>query len=291
MRVFEKMRTPIKDCPSKFNTNFSSGLSTEIQNSVNDVYHFMFDNLYSVPSHKMRSAQIKNFNKNVLSSTQVSFTWAQQSYSGTQGYGNYENGYKLYYKSGSIWQLIATIPLGQNSYVYNSSDIQKEYKLTAYNSSGESSNAKILIISPDPPIISHFTQTPTPICQGSSGYVYCNLSQGNGSLSYSWSATDLPAGASITPMGNKCKVSYSTSSSAKDIGSNKIAAPVAQIYCTVSNSAGSDNDSMGPSFSTDCGGGGCPTLAFSNDGTKKENENTLLISHYQIPVKMLLIFI
>ena len=133
------------------------------------------------------------------------------------------------------------------------------------------------------PVISSLTQSPEPICQGSYGYVYCNLSQGNGSLSYSWSASNLPSGAYITPMGNKCKVSYSTSSSAKDIGLNKIAAPVAQIYCTVSNSAGSDNDSMGPSFNTDCGGGGCPTLAFSNDGTKKENENTLLISSLSNP--------
>ena len=32
------------------------------------------------------------------------------------------------------------------------------------------------------PIISGFTQTPNPICMGSSGNVYCNLSQGNGSF-------------------------------------------------------------------------------------------------------------
>src|SRR5690606_4211693 len=44
-------------------------------------------------------------------------------------------------------------------------------------------------------------------------------------------------------------------------------------YCTVSNSAGSDNDSMTPSFSTNCGG--CPTLAFEENGGI-ENENPIL---------------
>lgn len=37
-----------------------------------------------------------------------------------------------------------------------------------------------------PPIISHFTQNPSPICKGSSGYVYAYLSQGNGNLTYTW---------------------------------------------------------------------------------------------------------
>jgi hypothetical protein len=32
------------------------------------------------------------------------------------------------------------------------------------------------------PVISHFTQTPTTICQGSSGYVYVHLEQGSGTL-------------------------------------------------------------------------------------------------------------
>lgn len=123
------------------------------------------------------------------------------------------------------------------------------------------------------PIISSLTQSPEPICQGSYGYVYCNLSQGNGTLTYNWSASDLPAGAYITPMGNKCKVTYSYSSLAKDGGTNQIMAPLAQIYCTVSNSAGSDNDSMTPSFSTNCGG--CPTIAFEENGVI-ENENTIL---------------
>ncbi|WKZ68881.1 MAG: T9SS type A sorting domain-containing protein [Melioribacteraceae bacterium] len=57
-------------------------------------------------------------------------------------------------------------------------------------------------------------------------------------------------------------------------------APIAQIYCTVSNSAGSDNKSMTPSFSTNCGG--CPTLAFNN-GTEKADENTLLINSLSNP--------
>lgn len=123
------------------------------------------------------------------------------------------------------------------------------------------------------PIISSLTQSPEPICQGSYGYVYCNLSQGNGTLTYNWSASDLPAGAYITPMGNKCKVTYSYSSVAKDGGTNQIMAPVNQITCTVSNSAGSDNEARTVYFSTNCGG--CPTLAFEENGVI-ENENPIL---------------
>lgn len=49
------------------------------------------------------------------------------------------------------------------------------------------------------PVISHFTQTPSPICQGSSGYVYVHLQQGSGTLNYSWTTENLPPGAYITP--------------------------------------------------------------------------------------------
>lgn len=96
-----------------------------------------------------------------------------------------------------------------------------------------------------PPVISNLTQSPDPICQGTIGYVYCNLSQGNGNLNYSWSASNLPSGASITPMGDKCKVTYSYSKLAQkgSAAPGEIKAPVNEITCTVSNSAGSDTES------------------------------------------------
>ncbi|MBI5662389.1 MAG: S8 family serine peptidase [Ignavibacterium album] len=36
------------------------------------------------------------------------------------------------------------------------------------------------------PVISNFTQSPNPICKGTTGHVSVNLSQGNGSLTYNW---------------------------------------------------------------------------------------------------------
>jgi hypothetical protein len=55
-RVFEKMRSPIMDCTSKYNTQFKSGRSTELQTSVDKNYTFMLQNSATVPL----PAQVKN---------------------------------------------------------------------------------------------------------------------------------------------------------------------------------------------------------------------------------------
>ncbi len=125
-----------------------------------------------------------------------------------------------------------------------------------------------------PPIISSLVLTPNPVCKGSYGYVKCNLSQGNGNLSYSWTATNLPSGAYIVPMGSQCKVVYSDNTAAKENGGNQLMADLNQIKCTVSNSAGISTKSMAPSFTTNCDFG-CPTLAFENNGII-ENDNPIL---------------
>ena len=57
------------------------------------------------------------------------------------------------------------------------------------------------IIPPPPPVapvISNFTQSPKPIYQGTSGTVTCNLSQGNGDLTYNWSIIDSKPGVSFS---------------------------------------------------------------------------------------------
>jgi len=122
-----------------------------------------------------------------------------------------------------------------------------------------------------PPIISHFTQNPDPICKGSYGYVYVHLSQGNGNLSYNWQAISLPTGAYLTPQGDRCKITYPNTKTVV----NK--APVYEISCTVTNGAGSDTENYLPHFDNNCGGSGCPTLAFYNSDTLL-NENPILVT-------------
>src|SRR5690606_39408077 len=48
------------------------------------------------------------------------------------------------------------------------------------------------------PIISSLVQTPQPLYKGSSGYVKCNLSQGNGTLNYQWSIVSPHSNFSIS---------------------------------------------------------------------------------------------
>lgn len=133
------------------------------------------------------------------------------------------------------------------------------------------------------PVISHFTQTPSPICQGSSGYVYVHLQQGSGSLNYSWTIENLPPGAYITPLGNKCRVTYPESlMSVGNLFEQSTLAPTNYISCTVSNAVGSDSKSANVSMSSTCDPTGCPTLAFGN-GNEIVNENTMLINSLSNP--------
>ena len=69
---------------------------------------------------------------------------------------------------------------------------------------------------------------------GSSGNVYCNLSQGNGSLTYNWFSTNQPSYVAVTPQGSSCIIAYN--------GTEAIAetdAPTWDFGCTVTNPVGS----------------------------------------------------
>lgn len=140
LRVFETMRNLGTTNPDGFHVSFKSGLASDLQTSIDYVHTFMYSNLTSIPSTKMKSAQIKNFNANIISSNQINFSWSSRSYSYTSSYQNREDGYKLFYKNGSSWELITTVPAGQTSYTYNSSPVNKEYKISSYNLSGESNS-------------------------------------------------------------------------------------------------------------------------------------------------------
>jgi len=79
------------------------------------------------------------------------------------------------------------------------------------------------------PKISNFTQSPKPIYQGSSGTVTCNLSQGNGDLTYNWSIIDSKPGVSVSFSGNQAFVTYNVNSSilkSSEINKYSIKAPI-----------------------------------------------------------------
>lgn len=125
------------------------------------------------------------------------------------------------------------------------------------------------------PIISHFTQNPDPICIGGSGYVYVNLSQGNGDLDYDWYSYDEPSYIITEPQGNRCRVSY-LNTDVVEYGDG----PLWDFGCVVSNSAGSDQMNYTVNLDDDCGG--CPTLAIEVNG-EMIDDNPLLITSLSNP--------
>ncbi|KAB2850309.1 MAG: S8 family serine peptidase, partial [Ignavibacterium sp.] len=130
------------------------------------------------------------------------------------------------------------------------------------------------------PVIASMTQSPVPIYKGTYGYVYCNLSQGNGNLTYNWFSYDQPSYVSIVPEGYRCKIIYHNTESMPPID-----APTWNFGCTVSNAPGagwSDTETFVPSLNSDPNG--CPTLAFDNRGTLI-SENPLLITSMSNPGK------
>ena len=131
---------------SSYHSSFKSGLGSDVQNSINNIYNFMYDDLNNIPAQKMCSAQVNNFGYQPNSNTRVTFSWVSQSYSGNVYYGNYESGYKLFLLNASSWHLITTLSFGATSYIYNSPSINATYKITSYNSAGESINPQTVNI-------------------------------------------------------------------------------------------------------------------------------------------------
>ncbi|MBZ0179159.1 MAG: T9SS type A sorting domain-containing protein [Melioribacteraceae bacterium] len=128
-----------------------------------------------------------------------------------------------------------------------------------------------------PPIISSITQSPSPITIGSYGYLYAHLSQGDTPITYTWEVISLPAGAYLTNLGDRCRLTYPNSSSSQ----SKV--PVYEIKCTATNAYGSSSLNYLPLLSNDTGGGsGCPTLGWFQDNLVN-TENTILINSISNP--------
>ena len=160
----------------------SDSMDVATQASVNKVYDFMFSDLYNIPPQKMRAAQVSNFNGIVQSSSKIDFYWDLQNYSGSLLYGNYESGYKLYKENGSSWALVTTIPAGNTYYTYSAPNAsERRYKITSYNSGGESSKS---------PIFSPLSVTitgPTHLNSGQTGEFTANPSGGSSPYTnYKW---------------------------------------------------------------------------------------------------------
>ncbi len=148
-RVFEKMRTlvsaPGNESIFNYNSHFKSGLATEEITSVDKLHSFMFDDLYALPSTKMKPAQVKNLEA-TEGSTTTTINWNSSSYS-SGSYNNFESGYNIYKKSGSNWQYIGQVSLATSYTVSNPSSVTT-YKVSSYNSSGESADAPEIVFGP-----------------------------------------------------------------------------------------------------------------------------------------------
>ncbi len=136
------------------------------------------------------------------------------------------------------------------------------------------------LIPPPPtvaPIISNFTQTPKPIYQGSSGSVTCNLSQGNGAISYNWSVIYGKPGVSVSFYGDRAEISYNSNSlnfNQSENNNYNIEAPVGiELQCSVYNSVGSDVKRYIVDLATTPHG--CPFVYTWNGETWVEDNNIL----------------
>lgn len=280
--TFETMRTPIKDCASKFHNQFKNSISNDEKLSTNDIYSFMFEN----SNNLMRSAQVGNASIQVVSNNQINFNWLSNSYinyTGGYDYRNRENGYKIFRQSGSNWDLVSTIPFGANNYTLNTTQTWGNYKLTAYNSSGESSNSFSVNLPVVAPIISNFTQSPNPLYKGSNGSVTCNLSQGNGNLNFNWSIVSGNTGFSISNTNSQTvSIHYNNTDAIEKTIIENIYAPKgtpiegptgAVLKCKVWNSAGSDSSNVFINLAT--APHGCPFVYTWNGENWVEDNNIL----------------
>lgn len=179
-RVFDSARNLSSKTFINFHTCFRNGLNPDVQTSVDNIFTFTLTDLYNVPSAKMNSAQVKNLGVNITSPSQVVFSWTPDSYSSQNYYQNRENGYKIYSNNGGGWNLAATVSAGQTSYTYSSYSSTQSYKITAYNTTGESNTP--LVFNP----LSISISGPTSLALNTNGTWTAISSGGTAPYSYNW---------------------------------------------------------------------------------------------------------
>ncbi len=139
---------------SDFKTNVEAAFSSVENASIDDIYQFTLGNR----SILMRPAQIANLTGDIVKGDgfnqevyKVTLSWASQDYS-TGNYINAPDGFHVYESTdgGSTWSLNETVSAGSTSTnidIYSSS---RTFKVSAYNSSGDSYDAPTVSVSYNP---------------------------------------------------------------------------------------------------------------------------------------------
>lgn len=181
--VFETLRgAPSSPTISNYHSDFKGGVSSSAETSVENIHDFMFDNLYALPSTSMLPSQVVNFTHTILGASQIRFDWESTSYPGSPYFSNVETGYRLYRRSGTSWILVHTISAGTTTYTLNISPVTHDYRITAYNSTGNSLNPREIKLAPPEPSI----DGPTYVDPYSIEMFEAHVSGGVPPYSYQW---------------------------------------------------------------------------------------------------------
>jgi hypothetical protein len=177
-RVFDVMAAVVAPSSGGFNTRFKNGLNTNLQNSVQKIYNFMMlsNNPNPLP------AQVNNFNLTTLSSTSIKLSWFRRDYQ--VSWGNLPQGYRIYTRSAiaNPWLLLTSLPLSTTAHILSTTSPKSlDYKITSYNSTGESYDEQYIKY-----LLSVGISGPSSIVGPSSGY-YTGSATGGAGYNYKWS--------------------------------------------------------------------------------------------------------
>ncbi len=164
-------------------SEFEAGLSAHVRQSVQEIRHFMFSDLNSIPNQPMRPAQVANASVTAESGG-LKFQWEAQSYPSGRDYGNYPSGYHVYQDG----RLIATLPSGTTEYL-DSGGYGTQYEITSYSSSGDASGPEIVVI-PAPTV--YISSGPVHVNEGQQGTWTASISGGSGSYYITWYKQSAP---------------------------------------------------------------------------------------------------
>lgn len=179
LHVFDKMRSMAEKNTSDYNNSFKASLPSNLQTSIQKIY----DNMFISSSTKMRPSQIENEYSEVVNSDYVIFEWSDNIYPNSS-YSNHPDGIKLYKQTsvGDPWTYVGESSIGEEIFEYNTNSVSNyNYKLTSYNSSGDSYDEKIFNYSMNISMLG-LTKLNEPDC----GNYIVAASGGTGSYTYAW---------------------------------------------------------------------------------------------------------